>query len=56
MARELVVLDNQKPYEQAYFPPVPTPFTKFMRTFFLWQVIRFIVINIKMLIVVSKSH
>lgn len=50
------ILDNQKPYEQAYFPPVPTGFTRFMRTFLPWQLIRFAIINLKMLIVVSKSH
>ena len=47
---------NTKPYEQAYFPPVPTGFTKFMRNCFIWQLIRFAIINIKMIIVVAKSH
>jgi hypothetical protein len=45
-----------KPYEPSFETMVPTPFVKFMRTCILWQIIRFIVINIKMLIVVSKSH
>ncbi|MCK4737964.1 MAG: hypothetical protein KAT10_05320 [Sulfurimonas sp.] len=35
---------------------IPGKFAKAMRTNIIWQFIRFIVINIKMLIVVSKSH
>ena len=35
---------------------IPGSFAKKMRTCLVWQVIRFAVINIKMLIVVSKSH
>jgi hypothetical protein len=45
-----------KPYEPSFTTMVPTGFVKFMRTCVLWQIIRFIVINIKMLIVVRKSH
>lgn len=48
--------DNTKAYEQAYFPPKPNKFTKFMRTCVLWQIVRFIIINLKMLRVISKSH
>jgi len=48
--------DNTKPYEQAYFPPVPNGFTKFMRTCVIWQFIRFLAINLKMMKVISKSH
>ena len=47
---------NQKPYEQAYYPPVPTKFTKYRRTSLIWQFYRFIVINIKMIIIILKSH
>jgi hypothetical protein len=47
---------NTKPYEQAYYPPKPSGFVKFMRTCVLWQIVRFIVINIKMILVVRKSH
>jgi hypothetical protein len=47
---------NIRPYEPSFEAMVPTPFVKFMRTCILWQIIRFIVINIKMLIVVQKSH
>jgi hypothetical protein len=35
---------------------LPGSFAKKMRTCLIWQAIRFAVINIKMLIVVSKSH
>lgn len=48
--------DNQKPYEQAYYPPVPTGFTRYLRTSWLWQLYRFAVINLKMLTLLRKSH
>ena len=35
---------------------IPGKFAKAMRTCKIWQFFRFIVINIKMLIVVGKSH
>jgi hypothetical protein len=47
---------NKEPYQQAYYPPVPTPFTRNMRTSFLWQCWRFVVINIKMLKLLARSH
>jgi len=47
---------NIKPYEASFEAMVPTPFVKFMRTCLIWQFIRFIIINIKMIIVVQKSH
>ena len=47
---------NKEPYQQAYYPPAPTGFTRFMRTCVLWQVWRFIVINVKMLKLMAKSH
>ncbi|MEZ6104897.1 MAG: hypothetical protein R3B96_01980 [Pirellulaceae bacterium] len=48
--------DNQKPYEQAYYPPVPTWFTRYRRTSLVWQFFRFIVINLKMMVLLRKSH
>lgn len=45
-----------KPYDANYTTMVPTGFVIFMRTCKIWQFIRFIIINIKMLIVVRKSH
>ncbi len=44
------------PYSQNDFTPVPTKFTKYRRTSFLWQLYRFIVINFKMTILILKSH
>jgi len=35
---------------------IPGAFARKMRTCLIWQFIRFIVINIKMIIVVGKSH
>ena len=35
---------------------IPGKFAKAMRTCKIWQLFRFMVINIKMLVVVSKSH
>jgi hypothetical protein len=47
---------NKEPYQQAYYPPMPTGFTRMMRTNVLWQAIRFVVINLKMLRLMRKSH
>jgi hypothetical protein len=47
---------NRDPYEQAFYPPRPTAFTRYMRTSVLWQFFRFIAINIKMLKLMARSH
>jgi hypothetical protein len=44
----------RKPYEQSYYPPVPTKITRHFRTNLIWQFIRFLVINVKMLKMVRK--
>ena len=45
------------PYDKKTFDTmVPGPFIKFMRTCKIWQFLRFIIINLKMLRVVAKSH
>jgi len=44
----------RKPYEQSYFPPVPTKLTKFFRTNLIYQFVRFLIINIKMLRMARK--
>ncbi|NWF89788.1 MAG: hypothetical protein HXY50_10055 [Ignavibacteriaceae bacterium] len=44
----------RKPFEQSYYPPVPTGFTKFFRTNLVYQFFRFLVLNIKMLRMVRK--
>jgi len=45
-----------EPYADNFTTMVPTGFVKFFRTCVIWQAIRFIIINIKMLLVVRKSH
>ncbi|WP_201353240.1 hypothetical protein [Hydrogenimonas urashimensis] len=47
---------NIKPYEPSFTTMVPTNVVRFFRTCLIWQFIRFIIINIKMLQVVRKSH
>lgn len=41
---------------QASFATQPTRFTRFLRTCILWQMFRFLIINLKMVRVISKSH
>ena len=43
-------------YGQSGNAMTPGSFAKKMRTCKIWQFIRFIVINIKMIVVVCKSH
>lgn len=47
---------NKDPYQQAFYPPSPTGWTRFMRTCVIWQLWRFLIINIKMLKLMGKSH
>lgn len=42
--------------EQFSLTMIPGKFAKFLRTCVIWQFLRFIVLNIKMIIVVGKSH
>jgi len=42
--------------EQSITTMLPGSFAKKMRTCLIWQFIRFVAINLKMLVVVSKSH
>jgi len=44
-----MAVKNKEPYQQAYYPPVPTGFTKYMRNSIVYQFYRFLVINYKML-------
>ncbi|MEO1784718.1 hypothetical protein V4762_06550 [Thermodesulfobium sp. 4217-1] len=50
------MVENRKPYEQAFFASKPLGFTKFLRTFFFWQLIKFAIINVKMTLMILKSH
>jgi hypothetical protein len=47
---------NKEPYQQAYYPPVPTGFTRFMRSNLVWQFWRFLVINLKIFRLMFRSH
>ncbi len=49
-------ITNREPYQQAYYPPLPTGLTRYMRTSLIWQTIRFLVINLKILKLMAKSH
>ncbi|MDX2033985.1 MAG: hypothetical protein SF339_25145 [Blastocatellia bacterium] len=44
----------RKPFEQSYYPPVPTGLTKFFRTNLLWQFARFVILNARILRMVRK--
>lgn len=44
------------PYTEASYIPVATPRTRALRTFIPWQLWRFIVINVRMLRMIAKSH
>lgn len=41
---------------QAFFATKPTAFTRFLRTCIPWQMFRFVVINLKMVKMIFKSH
>jgi len=42
--------------EQARHAMKPTPFVVFLRTFFLYQMVRFVWINVRMLKMIWMSH
>ncbi len=43
-------------YEQSGYTPIPGKFTLFLRRCILWQIIQFAWINLKMTILIVKSH
>jgi hypothetical protein len=45
-----------KPTNQEFYAAIPSRTTQFFRTFFLWQLIKFALINLKMLRMIRKSH
>ncbi len=47
---------NFEKHEQFTLTMIPGAFARKMRTCVIFQFIRFVAINIKMLVVVSKSH
>ncbi len=48
--------ENIKAYGNNFTTMTPGPFALALRKNLIWQFIRFIVINIKMIVVVNKSH
>jgi hypothetical protein len=49
-------ITNREPYQQAYYPPSPSAFTCHMRKSLIWQLFRFLVINLKILVLMTRSH
>jgi len=49
-------LKHIEPYSPQFGTMMPMGFQKFMRTCVLWQIVRFIAINIRMTILILKSH
>jgi hypothetical protein len=49
-------LEHIDPYTPKSGTMVPLGFRKFLRTCILWQLVRFAVINIRMTILILKSH
>ncbi|HUW06778.1 MAG TPA: hypothetical protein VMW01_11015 [Williamwhitmania sp.] len=47
---------NRKRYTQEFYAPMPTRATMFWRNFVPWQIIRFFVLNLKILRIVVKGH
>lgn len=43
-------------YSDESYPPVPTPGTSFWRTFVPWQIVRFFVLNLKIMRIVVGGH
>ncbi len=41
---------------ESFYATRPTPGTVFMRTFLPWQLLRFAMINLRMLVIIGKSH
>jgi hypothetical protein len=41
---------------EQFYATTPTRFTRFMRTFIPWQMVRFVWINLKMLRIIARSH
>jgi hypothetical protein len=44
------------PYSEESYPPVPTRGTRFWRSFVPWQMVRFFVLNIKIIRIVVGGH
>ena len=51
-----MTVKNKEPYQQAYYPPVPTGITRYLRTSVVWQLYRFVIINLKLMKLMTRSH
>ena len=49
-------MENNKPFTQQHFAAAPTDRTLFFRRFPPWQLIRFIVINLRMMRMIHICH
>ena len=47
---------NDRHLTESFYATRPTGFTVFLRTFLPWQMIRFAVINLKMILIIARSH
>jgi len=45
-----------EPYSREFFAPRPSRTVLFLRTFFPWQLIRFALINLRMIRMLGKAH
>lgn len=51
MAKNIV-----KGYHDQFYPPYPTKWTMYWRKNLIWQLFRFIVLNLKMMRIVAGGH
>jgi hypothetical protein len=49
-------IEKTVPYSDISFATEPTRFTKFIRTCFLFQIVRFFVLNLKIMRIVVGGH
>ncbi len=54
--KENLHVQHIEPYSAQSGTMVPLGIQKFLRTCVLWQIVRFIAINIKMTMLILKSH
>jgi len=43
-------------YVQEHYAPMPTKTTRFWRNFVPWQMVRFVILNLRILKIVVKGH
>ena len=50
------IMRHIEQYKQSGYTPVPGKFTLFLRRCILWQIVQFAWINLKMTVLIVKSH